>query len=142
MRRADDRRSASVMINNSIRWSLVGNDVDWMMKASEPRTFSWISTKISMSAKRRITALASVRPSPWAISSASAGLELPATSLMEPFLADIDASPRALLDTTFSISGYPQNRRFDERGDIKEEARLATRRVRFSGANQGPEGLF
>ena len=40
-----------------------------------------------------------------AISCASAGLELPATSLMEPFLADIDASPRALLDTTFSISG-------------------------------------
>src|SRR6195256_1602715 len=104
MRRADDRRSASVMIKRSIRWSLVGNDVDWMMKASEPRTFSWISTKISMSAKRRITALASVRPSPWAISSASAGLELPATSLIEPFLADIDASPRALLDTTFSIS--------------------------------------
>src|SRR5882762_5796178 len=54
MRRADDRRSASVMIKSSIRWSLVGNDVDWMMKASEPRTFSWISTKISMSAKRRI----------------------------------------------------------------------------------------
>jgi hypothetical protein len=58
---------------------------------------------------------------------------------MEPFLADIDASPRALLETLFSISGYPQNRRFDERGDIKEEARLATRRVRFSGANQRPE---
>src|SRR6266446_4875964 len=111
MRRADDRRSASVMIKSSIRWSLVGNDVDWMMKASEPRTFSWISTKISMSAKRRITALASVRPSPWAISCASAGLELPATSLIEPFLADIDASPRALLETMFSISVYPRNRR-------------------------------
>src|SRR6266576_3567565 len=134
MRCADDRRSASVMISNSIRWSLVGNDVDWMMKASEPLTFSWISTKISMSAKRRITALASVRPSPWAISCASAGLELPATSLIEPFLADIDASPRALLETLFSISGYPQNRRFDERGDIKEVVRMATHRVRFSGA--------
>ena len=53
MRRADARRSASVMISSSIRWSLAGNDVDWMMKTSEPRTFSWISTKISMSAKRR-----------------------------------------------------------------------------------------
>src|SRR5258705_1440491 len=104
MRRADDRRSASVMISSSIRWSLAGNDVDWMMKASEPRTFSWISTKISMSAKRRTTALVSGRPNPCAISCASAGLELPATSLIEPFLADIDASPRALLDTTFSIS--------------------------------------
>jgi hypothetical protein len=36
---------------------------------------------------------------------------LAATSLMEPFLADIDPSPRALLDTMFSISGYPQKRR-------------------------------
>src|SRR4029077_4694763 len=111
MRRADDRRSASVMISNSIRWSLAGYDVDWMNKAAEPRTFSWISTKISMSAKRRTTALVSDRSSPLAISWASAGLELPVTSLIEPFLADIDASPRALLDTTFSISRNPQNRR-------------------------------
>src|SRR2546429_4830015 len=111
MRRADDRRNASVMIKSSIRWSLAGNDVDWMMKASEPRTFSWISTKISISAKRRTTALVSGSPSPAAISCARAGLELPATSLMEPFLADIDASPRALLETMFSISVYPRNRR-------------------------------
>jgi hypothetical protein len=27
--------------------------------------------------------------------------------LMVPFLADIEASPRVLLDTTFSISGLP-----------------------------------
>jgi hypothetical protein len=37
---------------------------------------------------------------------------LPATSLIEPFLAAINASPRALLDTTFSISRNPGNRRF------------------------------
>src|ERR1700737_687324 len=111
MRRADDRRSASVTISNSIRWSLAGNDVDWMMYASEPRTFSRISTKISLSAKRRTLALASGRCSQLAISCAKAGLELPATSLIEPFLADIEASPRALLDTTFSISEYPWNRR-------------------------------
>jgi len=36
---------------------------------------------------------------------------LPATSLMEPFLADIEASPRALLETMFSISQYPWNQR-------------------------------
>ena len=111
MRRADDRRSASVMISSSIRWSLAGNDVDWMMNASEPRTFSRTSTKISLSAKRRTLALVSGRCSHSAMACASAGLELPATSLMEPFLADIEASPRALLDTTFSISGYPRNRR-------------------------------
>src|ERR1700710_2203563 len=99
------------MISNSIRWSLAGNDVDWMTKTSEPRTFSWIWTKISMSAKRRTMALVSDSSSHPAISCASAGLELPATSLMEPFLADIEASPRALLDTMFSISEYPRNRR-------------------------------
>src|SRR6185312_5214273 len=112
MRRAEERRNASVMISNSIRWSLAGNDVDCRMKASEPRTFSWISTKISMSAKRRTTPLVRGTPIPSAIACASAGLELPAISLMEPFLADIDASPRALLDTTFSISRNPRNRRF------------------------------
>jgi hypothetical protein len=31
--------------------------------------------------------------------------------LMEPFLADIEASPRALLETMFSISQYPRNQR-------------------------------
>src|SRR3569623_221238 len=104
MRRAEERRSASVMIRSSIRLSFAGNEVDWMMKASEPRTFSWISTKISMSAKRRTTALVSGTARPCAMACASAGLELPATSLIEPFLADMVASSRALLDTTFNIS--------------------------------------
>src|SRR5258708_24608179 len=111
MRGADDRRSASVRIRSSIKWSLAGNDVDWMMKTSEPRTFCWISTKISMSENRRTVALVSGRCSQSAISWASTGLELPVTSLIEPFLADIDASPRVLLDTTFSISRNPGNRR-------------------------------
>src|SRR3979490_893721 len=82
-----------------------------MMYASDPRPVSRISTKISLSAKRRTLALARGRFSQLAISCARAGLELPATSLMEPFLADIEASPRVLLDTTFSISEYPYNRR-------------------------------
>jgi len=64
-----------------------------------------------MSAKRRTIALVGGRCSQLAISCARTGLELPATSLMEPFLADIEASPRALLDTMFSISKYPWNRR-------------------------------
>src|SRR5882724_10021271 len=134
MRRADDRRSASVMISNSIRWSLAGNDVDWMMKASEPRTFSWISTKISMSAKRRTTALVSGRLSPPAMACARDGLELPATSLMEPFLADIEASPRALLATTFSISGYPWNRLFSQARRYQGECAAGNPSPRFSRA--------
>src|SRR5579872_2806342 len=135
MRRADARRSASVMIRSSIRWSLAGNDVDWITNTSEPRTFSWISTKISMSAKRRTTALVSGRSNQLAISLARVGLELPATSLIEPFLADIAASPRALLATTFSISQNPPISAFDKRGDIKRVARLATRPPSFPGQN-------
>src|SRR5436190_9268591 len=126
MRRADERRSASVMISSSIRWSLAGNDVDWMTYASEPRTFSRISTKISLSANRRTLALVSGMSRPWAMACARAGLELPAISLIEPFLADIEASPRALLDTTFSISDTCKPAGFDGRGDIRQVARLAT----------------
>src|SRR4029450_4318364 len=85
-RRPDARRSASMMMSNSIRLSLAGNDVDWMTNTSVPRTFSWISTKISMSAKRRTTALVSGVARYAAIAWASAGLELPATSLIAPLL--------------------------------------------------------
>src|SRR5664279_6079191 len=85
MRRADERRNASMMISNSIRWSLAGYDVDWITKTSAPRTFSWISTKTSISAKRLTTALVSVVLRYPAICWASAGLELPATSLIAPF---------------------------------------------------------
>src|SRR5450631_3997196 len=146
MRRADERGSASVMISNSIRWSLAGYDVDWMMNASEPRTFSRTSTKISLSAKRRTLALVSGRCSQSAMACASAGLELPATSLMEPFLADIDASPRALLDTTFSISDTCKPAGFDGRGDIRQVARLATHgggfRVVFPCQNGPTQGHY
>ena len=51
--RAEARRSASMMISSSIRLSFAGKLVDWMTNTSSPRTFSWISTKISWSAKRR-----------------------------------------------------------------------------------------
>ena len=57
MRRADARRSASIMISNSIRLSLAGKLVDWITNMSSPRTFSWTSTNTSMSAKRRTWAL-------------------------------------------------------------------------------------
>src|SRR5438128_5006243 len=102
-----------------------------MINASEPRTFSRTSTKISLSANRRTLALVSGISSPWAMACASAGLELPATSLIEPFLADIDASPRAWLDTTFSISDTCKPAGFDGRGDIRQVARLATHWARF-----------
>src|SRR5580700_5274588 len=92
MRRAEARRSASMMIRSSIRWSLAGNEVDWMTKTSAPRTFSRISTKISMSAKRRTTALVSAVRSRAAIASARRGFELPATSLIAPFVPAIRAS--------------------------------------------------
>src|SRR4051794_18156791 len=59
MRLAEGGRSASSVTSSSIRVSLGGKDVDWMTNTSSPRTFSWISTNTSMSAKRRIEALVS-----------------------------------------------------------------------------------
>ena len=94
MRRADARRNASMMISSSIRWSFTGEEVDWITNTSAPRTFSWISTKISMSAKRRTTALLSGMARWAAMASASARLELPATSLIAPLLARIAISVR------------------------------------------------
>ena len=47
MRDADERFSASVMISSSIRLSLAGFEVGWMIYMSSPRTFSKTSTKIS-----------------------------------------------------------------------------------------------
>src|SRR5882757_3808629 len=113
-----------------------------MMNASEPRTFSRISTKISLSAKRRTLALVSGISRPSAMACASAGLELPATSLIEPFLADIDASPRALLDTTFSISNTCKPAGFDARGDIRQVVWLATHWAGFPCKNGPIEGHY
>jgi hypothetical protein len=48
-------------------------------------------------------------------------------------LADIDASPRALLDTTFSISRDPQNRRVSTSEVISNVAGLATHCPGFPG---------
>ena len=56
IRLADPRFSASMQTSSSIKLSFAGYDVDWMTKVSSPRTFSSISTKHSMSEKRRTLA--------------------------------------------------------------------------------------
>src|SRR6476469_7740351 len=92
MRRAEERRSASMMISSSIRWSLAGAEVDCSTNTSAPRTFSWISTNTSPSAKRLTIAFASEIFRYLAMSPASIGLELPATSLIAPLLPVIRKS--------------------------------------------------
>src|SRR5215217_1457661 len=87
MRRAEARRSASIMMRSSIRWSLAGNEVDCRTNTSSPRTFSWISTKISMSAKRRTEARARGTFRYSEMASARGRLEFPATSFMKTFAA-------------------------------------------------------
>ncbi len=104
MRRAEARRSASVMISNSIKWSLAGYDVDWTMNTSDPRTFSWISTKISMSAKRRTYRFGQRRAEACGDGVGQSGVQFPAMSLIDPFFADIDASPRVIVATVFNIT--------------------------------------
>src|SRR6185312_13542641 len=55
---------------------------------------------------------------------------------MAPFFADIEASPRGLVETTFSISGFTlEPAAFNRRGNIREITPLATRRSRFPGKN-------
>src|SRR3954452_16927783 len=114
-----------------------------MMKRSEPRTFSWISTKISISAKRRTLDLVSDNSSASAISCAKAGLELPATSLIEPFLADIDAFPGALVDMTFSIPDTHKTGafRFRQR-DIKQAPERQPGAVGFPAQNPDRQRYF
>ena len=62
---------------------------------------------------------------------------------MEPFLADMDASPRDLAGYDVQRLEYPRvPARFNERGDIKEGTSLATRGSRFSCAKSGTRGAI
>src|ERR1700733_789306 len=83
IRRAEDRRSASNVMSNSIRLSLAGNEVDWITNTSSPRTFSWISTNTSMSANRRTDARVSGRFRLAATALARGRLLLQATIFMD-----------------------------------------------------------
>ena len=82
IRQAEDRRSASSVISSSIRLSFAGNEVDWTTNTSRPRTFSWISTKTSMSAKRLMEALVRGRFRVEATASANGRLLFPVTILI------------------------------------------------------------
>jgi hypothetical protein len=70
MRSADARLSASTMISSSMRFSLVGAQVDCTTKTSRARTFCLISTVTSPSEKRPTWAAPRVVPRCWAISAA------------------------------------------------------------------------
>ncbi len=77
MRSAEARLSASTMISSSIRFSLVGAQVDWTTNTSRARTFWLISTVTSPSEKRPTRAAPSEVPRWLAISAANPGLALP-----------------------------------------------------------------
>ena len=79
---AEARRRASTITTNSIRLSLVGAQVDWMMKISPPRTFSLICTLTSPSLKRPTAASPSEVYRRLAIRCASSGVALPAKSFI------------------------------------------------------------
>ena len=66
-----------MVISSSIRWSLAGKLVDCSTNMSSPRTFSRISTKISLSEKRRILAFTNGKASLAEMASASGLLLLP-----------------------------------------------------------------
>ena len=143
MRRADARRSASVMISSSIRWSLAGNDVDWMMKTSEPRTFSWISTKISMSAKRRTLALVSGSSSAFGDFLRQHRIGIAGDQLDRAVLGRHRRfSPWPGGYNIEHIGTFEELARFDGRGDIKEEPERQPAERGFPAQNPDPEARF
>lgn len=73
---------ASIMISNSMRWSLTGVLTDWTTNTSEPRTDSLMDTEISPSLKVVTLALPTGSPSASAICPASIRLELAEKILM------------------------------------------------------------
>src|SRR5687768_18317437 len=79
-RAADARLAASIRSSSSMMFS-AGGFVGWTIKASAPRTFSSIRTKISPSANRVSVILHSSTPRCLAISSASPLLALPEINL-------------------------------------------------------------
>src|SRR6476469_5495077 len=81
IRSAEARLSASTMISSSIRFSLVGAQVDCTTNTSRARTLVLISTVTSPSEKRLTEAAPSAMPRWPAISSANAGLALPVNTM-------------------------------------------------------------
>src|SRR6478609_175856 len=81
IRSAEARLSASTMISSSIRFSLVGAQVDCTTNTSRARTLVLISTVTSPSEKRLTEAAPSEMPRWCAISAANAGLALPVNTM-------------------------------------------------------------
>src|SRR4051794_34280228 len=93
IRRAELRRSASSVTSSSISVSFAGYEVGCTTKTSSPRTFSWISTNTSMSAKRRMEAPVSGSFNVAATASARGRLLLQATIFML-FCCQVGSSDR------------------------------------------------
>src|SRR5215212_3442217 len=77
MREALARRSASIMMNISIKLWFVGGQVDCTRNTSSPRTFSSIFTNVSPSGKELTVHLPSSVPMDAAIELASGRLDVP-----------------------------------------------------------------
>src|SRR5260370_25023845 len=104
-RRAELRIRASSVISSSIKLSFTGYEVDWMTKTSSPRTFSWISTKISISENRRTLALVNGRLRYGEMASASGRLLLQGRI----FIPDFNRlTPTRTADLARADGGPPQ----------------------------------
>src|ERR1700719_3573842 len=109
MRLADARRQASVIINNSIKFS-AGGFVGCTMNTSRPRTFSINSAFTSPSLKRP-TCARPIGTCRWrVISSANAGFALPANTEMgedsKSLLRDIAATSQTLTHSWLGWKDY------------------------------------
>jgi len=73
---------ASIIISSSMQVMFTGVQVDWIMKTSMPRTFSFISTRVSPSLKVETLALPKATPKLSQIFLARAILALPENILI------------------------------------------------------------
>jgi hypothetical protein len=85
-RRADARRSASIISRSSMMWWSTGEHVDCTTKTSTPRTFSSIRTRVSSFLKVETSAPPSRMPRCEAISRASAGFADPEKTSISFFM--------------------------------------------------------
>src|SRR5215510_8752785 len=97
MRFAEPRFRASTMTRVSMIHVLMGEAIDWITNASEPRTDSLYRTKTSPEANSKISVGVGATPSTLPISSARAGYARPEKSIrvlrFSELMLFIDVSP-------------------------------------------------
>src|SRR5208282_2280150 len=125
MRAALARRTASIMMNISIRLWFVGGQVDWTMNTSSPRTFSSTFTNVSPSGNGEMLHLPSSMPMYLQIARARGSLAVPLKTFTSQKLFLVKQENRRC-------------RRVKLRGDFNSERGWRKRKLTCTNSNQRP----